>query len=386
MATRLKGLVLDRIDLVDAPANPGSRVVLVKRDTNAAEKNKTGNPNAAAGGQPGELKRSGTVAKQKLSKMDVLKALVAMVFKGDEAGMPGEVADWAEGGGSGDGEPAAKPAEPVKESAALTSMKVHHADLGKAIDAMGDCSKMPADHPVHALKALHTQLGNDIAAKAAEEASAAPAAPAEGEPGGEGVEMSVNEPYGPQTGQPGVGKMFRLLTRGVDKRFEIVKADLAKANDRADRAEKIAKQERDARELDGVKVELRKFDKLGIDVEKEAPKYLVLKQAGEAVYQHALEVLKGTQAQIAKADSLMQELGASGDGMVGGSGEKAAYAACEAAAAKLMDGVAKGASGKLLTPQQAIAKVFEMKTPEHKNLVNAYYMAQKGGPSAAAVQ
>ena len=180
MGIRLKNLEIDRIDLVDAPANPGSRVVLVKRHVAATPKLTLG---------------------QRLAKAfdDVFK-------------VGNDVRDWADDGGNGD-DPA-KPA--VKASAALTAMQVHHADLGRAIASMGDSSKLPADHPIHALKTAHAKLGKDIETMGAEEASAAPAPDATpgGGDGGDGVVKSQREKA------PMAGSIRKQAADEVDARAE----------------------------------------------------------------------------------------------------------------------------------------------------------------------
>lgn len=369
MATRLRRLQLERIDLVDAPANPGSRVVLMKRD--AVLKDAPGVATVhvdrpiGAGTTDDNLarakrKRSPTVSKVHKSGMiqRLIGNAVMRVMKAAGQMDPDELADWA---GGEDGEPVATNdgAGGVAEDAGgYAMMKAHHAELGKAIDSFGDSSKLPADHPVHKLKAQHKELGDRLAehdAKASSLAAAKEAAAAAA--GDDDMDKGALGAYGEQTGHPGLTKFFR---HRVDKQFVELEKRAKAAEERAASAETIAKRERDARELDGVKVELRKFDKLGIDVEKEAPDYFAMKQSNESAYKSMLEKLSAVQARTAKADTLEQELGSS----QGGTGEGTAWATIEAEAEKI---VAKGDKG--MTKHKAIDIVMK-KRPD---LVKKYY-------------
>lgn len=467
MAAKLRQLKLERIDLVDAPANPGSHVVLMKRDVkkdapgiaavhvdkpiekDAPTKTEDGvsypaaayayvpdaqtsstwklrlwespstketaaqvgravaalgagfrgqkvqipaadlagvkskvlaawrkvNPDSKPADVPSVLKRSPSImAKKNKNKNDtmIFKRLVHM-FKAAAGMGDDDGSGWAgDGGTPGDDSPDDPPI-PVDEAAgAFDMMKAHHADLGKAIDAFGDASKLPADHPVHALKTQHKALGDRIAehdAKTQAAIATKAAMPADGDGDGDGEEFdengdpldkSVAEPYGPQTGKPGISKFWR--TR-IDKRFAAVEKRAVAAEKRANDAEKIAKSERDLRELDGVKVELKKFDRLSINVDVEAPKYAVLKAASPDVYKAQLEVLAGANARIAKAFELEAELGATGGGGGGAESATAAWAQLEA---KAMEMVQKGGDAKL-TKAKALDVI--MKRKENFGLV-----------------
>ena len=69
-----------------------------------------------------------------------------------------DAVDEPEGPGGDDGDETDSPSRLL-----LIALKAHRVKLGRAIAAFGDASKLPADHPVHTLKALHAALGHQIA-------------------------------------------------------------------------------------------------------------------------------------------------------------------------------------------------------------------------------
>lgn len=451
MASLLRRFILDRIDLVDAPANPGARVVLLKRDSTAKDapglgsvhvpspeirkdaptKTEDGvafpagayayvpdpkspsswklrlwesptaketaaqvgravaalgkgfrgekvqipasdlagvkrkvlaawhrvNPDAKPDDVPSVLKRSPNVA-----KTNILKRIATYIAKEAEAGA---LSDWA---AEEETEPQHAESTGAKDAGySMGALKAHHEELGAAIKSFGDPSKLPADHPVHKLMSSHKALGDRIAEHEAKEAAAAAKrkdaeVEADADAGLEDVMHAVGEPYGPQTGKPGVAKAIAKAIFGrVNGRMTAIEKRAVDAEARAEKAEKIAKAEKDARDLEGVRVDLRKCAKAGVDADKDAAEFLALKQASPAVYDKTIEKLNATAAQVTKADELQRELGSNRDDMTG---EGTAWGVIEAEADKI---VAKGDKG--MTKHKAIDLVMK-KRPD---LVRKYY-------------
>ena len=275
-------------------------------------------------------------------KKSFLKKLAAL-FKDAEA-EAGPLTDWAS---EEEGEPEH---QGEQKDAAMETMKAHHAKLGEAIKAYGDGAGLPADHPFHALKALHKELGDKIAEadahkeathKAAEAEATHKAAEAEAE-GGRVTKAQVL----------------------VNKQIVELQKKLEATEARAVGAEKIAKSERDARELESEKTVLRKFRHVTVDVDKEAATFLKLRTADKPLYESVMAKLNATEAVAKKVAGLEADLGSP----LGG-GAATAWAEIEAEADKL---VTKGE--KNLTHEKAIDRVMKAR-PE---LVKRYRAEEAG--------
>lgn len=390
MPNRLRDLVIDRVDLVDKGANQEAHVVIVKRDIRkdgptatqthvntpdwmVAEKSVLSSaarhdlPDSAFAAVwtdgEGKTQRAlpykhadGTVDKahldnalarldqtalpdtvkaearhkleaatkeQGVNKKEILKRL-ADLFKGD------------------DGDDDLSKAAMAPEQ--LADMKAHHDGLGQAISAYGDASKLPAEHPVHKLMALHKDLGAKLAAYGTQ-------------PGDGGLESFNSVPM--------VNKREEF-TKAVDDAVKKATADLVK---RTAEAETIAKTERDARLVEKKAGELRKLSSLSIDIEKDAPLFKKLEDAAPDAYKRVTEILAGADAMAKTAAVLERELGSP----LGGDAASTAWKEIEAEADKLM---AKDAGGKL-----SKAKAIDVVMKKRTDLVKRYY-AEKGEGAA----
>lgn len=257
----------------------------------------------------------------------------------------------------------------------LNALKVHHADLGKAIDAYGDTSKLPADHPVHALKALHKELGEHIVQHEAmhKEAAALHQSMATPVPTDKEAEFGLGDGEGGIPNQKsaeadaGMGHITKRLRTALAKQHADLKKRADQAEARAKAAEDIAKGERDLRVLDEVKTELRKFRHVQIDIEKEAPVFKKLREHDKPLYDAMVAKLAAAN-EVAKAGkALTQEIGSSADGTEGG-GSASAWARIEASAEKMFE-----KSTVTVSKQKAIDKF--MQTPDGKKLVAEYNAA-----------
>ncbi|MEN6605926.1 MAG: hypothetical protein ABFD60_01685 [Bryobacteraceae bacterium] len=324
MPARLINLKLERIDLVDEPANPGSKVLLYKR---AAEKSapaddrpgwyaKEADVHLSQTDQPldvqGTARRKSKAAAEECKvgntkKKSLFKRLLS-VLKEAEAVDPEALREWAEGEGEGEG-----PEHVDAGVDNLGMLKAFYEKLGTAIGTYGDGAGLAADHPVHALKALHKEIGDHLAvagkeAEARKEAAAKEAAAKEAEAG--------DEEMGP----------------GVTKRFTALEKRAQAAEKRAEEAENIAKAERTARIVEGEKTNLLKFKGLTVNPETDAALLVGLEASSPAVAKRVREILEGAEAAVAKNNLLSQELGTGRGGATGGT----AWAEIEAEAAKLV--------------------------------------------------
>jgi hypothetical protein len=191
---------------------------------------------------------------------------------------------------------------------------------------MGDCSKLPAEHPVHALKALHKELGDQIAEK---EAAMAP--PVDDEP-----ELDDNA-------DPGLMKRDAIAKA---ERLELTKR-IEAAEKRATDAETIAKGELEKREVGELRVQLAKFRNLTIDVDKEVADFRAIQKADPKAFGLLITKLAAADAVAKKGDALMRELGS---GAAGTGGD--AWAEIEQLAKKVVE-----KSDKPMTIEKAIEKV-----------------------------
>jgi hypothetical protein len=221
--------------------------------------------------------------------------------------------------------------------------------LATAIAAYGDGAGLAADHPLHALKALHKEMSDGIAMrqtnKTAEVEAARKAAEADDvDAGGRVTKAEI---------QIEVNKAIV----DMNKKLEATEA-------RAVAAETLAKSERDLRELDGEKMTLRKFKHVTLDVEKDAPVFAKLRVTDKPLYDLMIAKLNAAEAIVQKAAVIEQDLGSP----LGGAGQTA-WAEIEAEADKI---VAKGATG--ITREKAIDQVMKAR-PE---LVKKYKAEESG--------
>lgn len=355
MATKLRGLRFDQAaNLVDDPANPSARVVLTKSATAVASAERDAAAafavlarSAARAASPKES----IVKKNKPAQTATLfKRFVAFLKDAEaEAGVP-PPAPHAGAQPPAAHEPPAPPPDTSHEDLQGFTTK-----LAEAIAAYGDTSKLPENHPVHSLKALHKEacdkLAAHSAAKSAEAEAARKAAEAEAEADDDADAMP------PDGAAPEMGEVTKSL---VD-----LKKAVKDANARADAAEKIAKAERDLRELGDVKTTLRKFKHVPFDVEKEAAIFKKLQDSDKASYDAVIEKLNAAEAQAKLAKSLETDLGSPLHGI----NPDGAWAQIEAEAEKI---VAKGDKG--MTKHKAIDLVMK-KRPD---LVTKHYAETTG--------
>ena len=243
-----------------------------------------------------------------------------------------------------------KEAGPLQDWATEEEQEPEHkafADkLAAAIAAYGDGAGLAADHPLHALKALHKEMCEQVTASAAKRAEA------------EAVAAKSNDAHE----EDRVTKAEIAVE--VNKALIDLQKKLDAADARATAAETLAKSERDLRELEGEKSMLRKFRHVTIDVDKDAETFAKLRHSDKAAYDLVLAKLNGAEAVAQKAALLTQDLGSP----LGGAGQTA-WAEIEAEADKI---VAKGAAG--ITREKAIDQVMKAK-PE---LVVRYKAEQAG--------
>jgi hypothetical protein len=329
MASLLRNVKLSRIDLVDAPANPGARVLLVKRDGTTPTL-ETPLPRSSA--------RSGHV-NEPLAKF--IKKMQALFKEGEQQSfIPKE--------GPGPGTPGHEDAE-MSHIDALAQM---HQGLAKAIEGFGDSATLPPEHPVHALKALHAAIGDHLAKTA------------DAGPSGDIAmrDAGLND------------EDVKKVNEIVEKRVVDFEKRAKDAEARATTAETIAKAERDTRELGEVIVDLKKFQNVAIDVTKEAPLFKKMRDTDPELYTSMIAKLTAANETVKLAKKLETDLGSGQPGDGGGN----AWKEIEAEAEKLLT---KGEVG--LTKEKAINRVMETR----HDLVKRYYdEGGKNDPVASTVQ
>lgn len=227
-------------------------------------------------------------------------------------------------------------------------LKVFAAKLAQATAAYGDGAGLAADHPLHALKALEKEM-NDVMASATAKAAA-------------DKEAADKLAAAPKEEDDDVNKA--AIATEVNKALEPMQKALAAAEKRAADAETIAKSEQGLREVEVEKTVLRKFSRVTVDVEKDAPVLADLRKNNKPAYDFMIAKLDAAEAVAKKAAVLEQDLGSP----LGGAGQTA-WAEIEAKAAELVTKDAKG-----LTIEKAIDRVMQQQ-PE---LVKRY-KAEKAG-------
>lgn len=238
----------------------------------------------------------------------------------------------------------------LKDAAAVAEpddMQVACDKLAAAMAAYGDGAGLATDHPLHALKALHKEMTEKLAARtakaAADKEAAASAAAGEEEP----VDKAA-------------------IQTEVNKAIEPMQKALADATKRATDAEAIAKSEREQREVAEERAVLRKFRHVTVDVDKDAVTFAKLRAADKATYDFMMQKLDAAEAVAKAAAAMERDLGSP----LGGGGDTA-WAEIEVEAAKI---VAKDATW---TIEKAIDKVMQ----DRPELVKRYKAEQAGTPS-----
>lgn len=220
--------------------------------------------------------------------------------------------------------------------------------LAAAMAPYGDGAGLAADHPLHALKALHKDVSDKLAARtakaAADKEAAAKAA--------EGQEDNVDK---------------AAVADQITKALEPLQKQLVDANKRATDAEAIAKSEREAREVSEERTNLRKFRHVTVDVDKDAVTFAKMRRDDKTTYDFMMSKLEAAENVAKAAKALEQDLGSP----LGG-GANTAWAEIEQKAGEM---VQKGGNG--LTIEKAIDKVMQ----EHPELVKRYKAEQAGSPS-----
>lgn len=278
-----------------------------------------------------------------MTKQSFFKRL-ASLFKDAQAG---PLADWASEEetepqhGESVGDEAGGGDEADGMAKAVETMKAHHAALGEAIKAYGDGAGLPAEHPLHALKALHKTMGDQITEKEAEAKEAAHAQIDAAFPPKKPV-ITPSKPAIPAA-EPGA-----MVTK-INKALVDLQKKLEATEKRAVDAEQIAKAERDLRELEGEKTTLRKFRHVTVDVDKEAALFVKLRTVDKPLYDLTLSKMRAAEAVAQKANLLETELGSP----LAGTGSTA-WAEIEAEAEKI---VAKGETK--MTKEKAIDRVMK---------------------------
>lgn len=218
--------------------------------------------------------------------------------------------------------------------------------LAAAMAAYGDGAGLAADHPLHALKALHKEMSDKIGARATAKAEAEKAAE-------------------PKEEEDDVTKA--AIQEEVSKGLADIRKQLDDANKRATAAEAISKADREAREVEVEKTTLRKFRHVTVDVDKDAAMFAKMRAADKPAYDFMIAKLDAAEAVAKKAGDLERDLGSP----LGGAGQTA-WAEIEAKAAEI---VSKGAAG--ITQEKAIDQVMKA----HPDLVRRYRAEQAGSPS-----
>lgn len=155
-----------------------------------------------------------------------------------------------------------------------------HTKLGKAIEGYGDGAGLPADHPLHALKALHKEMGDVVMGCGTMAKSA---------------EAPVEEPVEEKPAEEAQAES----TESVEKSAKIV--DLEKRL--ADKDAELAA-ERDKADLAGMVETLKCLKNVSINPETDAVIFKALRQREEPTFARVLEILKGADA-VAEASAAL---------------------------------------------------------------------------------
>ena len=241
-----------------------------------------------------------------------------------------------------------KAAEPDEDD----QMKAFHGKLGKAIEAYGDGAGLPSDHPLHALKALHKEIG-DVMAGCSTQKSADETVPVE-------TPAPVEEPVIPPVEEPAPAPVEEPAPSAEDVEKAAKVVELSKALDVA-KAELAAEREKaDMKEMIDL---LKSLNRVSINPEADAPIFKSLKGQNEPAYNRVIELLKSADAVAALTDAITKTVGSDqgGDGKTND-----AWTQIEREAAELQK------SDEKITKAQAITVVMA-KRPE---LVRKHYEEQ----------
>lgn len=267
----------------------------------------------------------------KNAKQTFMKKLLAL-FKDADAG---PLADWA----------SREECEPEQKEGEAESMDAFRGFAQKFGDALA--GSVDGAGLVGQFKALHKELCDKLVEADARKEAAVKAA--EGEAEGEAEAEAEGEAEG----------RVRKMQVAVNKQIVELQKKVDASEKRAVEAEKIAKSERDARDLDAEKVTLRKFRHVAVDVEKEAESFRKLRITDKSLYDSVMAKLNATEAVAEKNDVIARELGSP----LGGGNSGTAWAEIEAEAEKL---VAKDAK---MTKEKAVSKILETR----HDLAKRYY-------------
>lgn len=297
----------------------------------------------------------GKRAMTKKQKPSILSKFLHRLFKEAEAeAEAGPLTEWAE-----QEEAEEEHAEPGMTKEALAAMKAFHGKLGEAISAYGDGAGLPADHPVHALKALHKEMGDALVAHeaACKEAEARKEAEADFGGGSEPPRSGRGMPPRRKEAEAEAEADAEAEAEGAFPLGPVTKRLVAKhtaaLQKRLTTVEKALADERDLRLTGEARATLAKFRGVSVDVEKDAALLKGLRETAPAMHARVLELLAGADAAVTKSDALMREIGSPQGGTAAGT----AWAEIEAEAGKL---VAKGEKG--LTMAKAIDRVMKLRT------------------------
>lgn len=221
----------------------------------------------------------------------------------------------------------------------ISAMKSFTQKFSDAMKAYGE-EEMPPEHPVHALKALFKEMGDFVAA------------------------CDQTGSVGKRADEP-ITKREIELQKALDEAKAANVAAVEKAAIEKAAVEKKLADERDVRDLENEKVELRKFAAVSVNVDTDAKLFKSLKSASPDTYGRVMELLKGADAAVASNNTLNRELGSGNAG--DGKGDPA-WAAIEAKANEM---VAKG--DKTMT----IAKALTLAMAQNPELVKQHYAATK---------
>jgi hypothetical protein len=175
-------------------------------------------------------------------------------------------------------------AEEEAEKALPSPIAMFCEKLGEALKSYGEV-ELPPEHPAHALKALHKEMSDFLAAAPADDVPAEPA-PAEGA----------------TAGKPAEEPAWKSEKEGLAKR----EVDLAKKL--AD-TEAILKAERDEHALAGMVTVLKSLKGVSVNPEGDAPIFKRLSEVDKAAYSRMMEILNGAAAVSALAEKLGKDLG-----------------------------------------------------------------------------
>jgi len=162
--------------------------------------------------------------------------------------------------------------------------KSFHGKLDEALKVYGDGAGLAADHPLHALKALHKEMGDYIAAGCSTAKSEEPPVPE--------TPSVVEEPV---VETPVVVEEPVVETPEVAKAEDVEKADLKK---RLAETEEVLKAEREASALKDMITTLKSFSMISINPEVDAPIFKSLKDTNAPTFDRLMEILKGADASV----------------------------------------------------------------------------------------